>query len=128
MKQSSKAGFSFAAASAVLAFLTLPIAVSATPPSAVTLVYSEKTHTLGVAISHTSHFLKSHYIAFVDIKKNGKTVESATYTSQPEKKDFTYIYRIDASEGDVIEATVTCNFFGSKSATLAILPAAAKTR
>ena len=60
--------------------------------------------------------------------KNGKTVESATYTSQPEKKDFTYSYRIDASEGDVIEATVTCNFFGSKSATLTILPAAAKAK
>ena len=128
MNRSSKIRFSFAAVSAVLVFIMLPISVPATPPSAVTLSYNEKTHTLDVAIRHTSHFLKSHYIAFVDIKKNGKTVESATYTSQPEKKDFTYIYRIDASEGDVIEATVTCNFFGSKSATLAILPAAAKTR
>ena len=127
MKTSSRIRLSFAAA-AVLAFIILPFAVSATPPSNVALSYNEKTHTLDIAISHTSHFLKSHYIAFVDIKRNGKTVESTTYSSQPEKKDFTYNYKIDASEGDVIEATVTCNFFGSRSATLTILPSAAKTK
>lgn len=128
MKSFSKPGFSFAAVSAVLTFIIFPVSAPATPPSAVTLTYNETSHTLDVAISHTSHFLNSHYIAFVDIKKNGRTVESATYTSQPDKKDFTYSYRIDAAEGDVLESTVTCNFFGSRSATLTILPGAAKTR
>lgn len=117
----------------MFAALTLSICIAGsvcvypTAPISLKLSYTQKTKVLDVKVTHPTLFPASHYIAFIDIKNRGKTVTSATYTSQPSKTSFTYSFPLNAVEGDVIEVTATCSFFGSKTSTLTILPSPLKT-
>lgn len=102
--------------------------VSAHAPKAVVLSYDSAAQTLHVAITHQTFFPSSHYIILVDVKKNGKTVGSFPYASQPDKKQFSYSYPIQAAEGDVLEATATCNLFGSTASSVTVQSSPAKTK
>jgi TusA-related sulfurtransferase len=107
--------------------MTGSVCVYPTPPISLELSYTQKTKILDVKVTHPTLFPSSHYIAFIDIKNRGRTVTSATYTSQPSKTSFTYSFPVNAGEGDIIEVTATCSFFGSKTSTLTILPSPIKT-
>ncbi len=81
----------------------------ASPAEDVLIRYNLKTQVLLVTIKHDTMFKGSHYIKFVEIKKNGNVVSINTYDSQPSGDSFTNSYRVPAIEDDIIEVTVTCS-------------------
>lgn len=89
--------------------------VSAHTPSAMTLSYNLETHDLRVTITHQVTDPTTHYIAKVDIKKNGAIYNTSLYSEQPDSNSFTYTYKVNATLGDVIEVTISCNQGGSKT-------------
>ena len=92
-------------------------------PKDVKIEYDSGAQTLTVTITHKSAFPGFHHIKNVDVKKNAVSVSQNTYPSQPKEVPFSYVYKVAATPGDKLEATVTCNLSGSKSATLTV-PAA----
>lgn len=102
------------------ALLCFTTSASAHAPQDIRLSYDAASMTLTVKIAHSSIAPTMHYIKHVEIRKNGAIVSSSLYESQPGKTDFTYTYTLPAAQGDVIEVTGTCNFFGSGTAKLDI--------
>jgi hypothetical protein len=98
----------------------LPADANATPPSNVQLAYNMSDQILAVTITHASFMTGIHYIKIVQIKKNGQLIGANTYKNQPDKKDFTYYYKIPASPGDVFEITASCSIYGSKTVKLSV--------
>lgn len=99
----------------VLILSVLPDIVSAHTPSAMTLSYNRETQDLRVTITHQVTDPAIHYIVKMDIKKNGALYNTSLYTGQPNPNSFTYTYRVNATLGDVIEVTASCNQGGSKT-------------
>lgn len=60
-------------------------------------------------------FKGSHYIKFIEVKKNGSIVSLNTYNSQPTGDQFQYAYKIPAEDDDVFEVTATCSRGDSKT-------------
>jgi hypothetical protein len=98
----------------------LPISAHATPPKDIQLAFNPDEQTLSVTITHASFMPGTHYIKTVEIKKNGLKVSNNTYNSQPDKKTFTYTYKIPAVSGDNFEVTASCNFYGSKTVSYSV--------
>ena len=94
----------------------------ANAPQDVKLEYSALTQNLAVTITHNSSSSGFHYIKYVEIKKNSVVLSTEKYDSQP-AGTFTYNYKVPAMAGDKLEVTATCNFFGSKTATITVSPA-----
>jgi hypothetical protein len=116
MKKNFKfAWFFFCTLLAILPGLHAPQAASASSPENISLKYNPNAQILLVTITHDSMFPGSHYIKFVEIKKNGATVSINSYSSQPSEKTFTYTYRIPAIEDDTFVVDCTCNVSGKKS-------------
>jgi len=61
-----------------------------------------------------------HHVKTVEIKKNNMIVSTTNYDTQPKDVPFTYTYKVEATKGDKLEVTATCNLSGSKTATLAV--------
>jgi hypothetical protein len=100
---------------------TLPSGVAqATAPSSLKLSYDAATRTLQVTITHPSSFPTSHYIKNVEIRKDGKTILSQNYKSQPDAPAFSYSYRIQAAPGDILEVKASCSLWGSRTEKLTI--------
>ena len=112
----------------VFAATAVSVSVFSTPPISLKLSYNDAAKVLNVTVTHPTLFPSSHYIAFIDIKNRGRTVQSITCTSQPTKTAFTYSFPVAACEGDIIEVTATCSFFGSKTSSLTILPSPITTK
>jgi hypothetical protein len=102
------------------ALTIFPATVGATPPSDVQLSYDLASKTLKVTISHASFMPTVHYIKTVEIKKNGAVTSTNNYNNQPDKSTFAYTYVLPAAEGDVLEVTATCRFYGSKTVDLKV--------
>ncbi|HEY9160088.1 MAG TPA: hypothetical protein VIS94_03255 [Desulfomonilia bacterium] len=98
----------------------LPVPANATPPSDIQLSYDISTQTLTATITHASFVPGIHYIKTVEIKKNGQMISANTYKNQPDKKTFTYTYKIPAGIGDEFEVTATCNMYGSKTVKMVV--------
>ena len=94
----------------------------ANAPQDVKLEYNASTQNLAVTITHNSSSSGFHYIKYVEIKKNSVILSTEKYVSQS-AGTFTYNYKVPATAGDKLEVTVTCNIFGSKTATLTVSPA-----
>lgn len=88
----------------------------ASPAEKIEVRYAHHTQTLLVTITHSSMLKGSHYIKFVEVKKNGSIVSLNTYSSQPTGDQFQYAYRIPAEDDDVFEVTATCSRGDSKTA------------
>jgi heme/copper-type cytochrome/quinol oxidase subunit 1 len=84
-------------------------------PKDVTIKYDSAAQTLSVTITHKSSFPSFHHIKTVEIKKNGAVVSTTNYDTQPKEVPFTYTYKLEAKEGDKLEATATCSLSGSKT-------------
>ena len=93
----------------------LPASGAAHPPKEVVLSYDQAKHTLEVRITHISKDPASHYIKKVEIKKNGKASGVTEYQSQPGQATFAYVYPVEIGPVDVLDVTVTCSIFGSKT-------------
>jgi len=98
----------------------LPAGVQAHAPQSVDLDYDLAKQTLIVTIDHWAVSTSTHFIEKVEIKKNGKLVEKAEYTSQPSAEEFTYTYSIPAEPGDKFEVKAICSVHGSKTSTLRV--------
>jgi hypothetical protein len=100
--------------------LNMPVPANATPPSDIQLSYNMSDQTLTATITHASFMPGIHYIKIVQIKKNGQMISTNTYKNQPDKKLFTYFYKIPASIGEEFEVTASCSIYGSRTAKLSI--------
>ncbi|MBM4270676.1 MAG: hypothetical protein FJ139_00755 [Deltaproteobacteria bacterium] len=90
------------------------------PPAEVVLSYDAESQTLTVSVTHTSKSPGEHYVKKVEIKKNGKSAGVYEYNNQPDASTFVYTYKISAQRGDVLEAVVSCNKYGSKTGKLTV--------
>jgi hypothetical protein len=97
-----------------------PQPAGAHSPKNVELEYNAAAQTLKVTITHNTPFPNTHYIKSVVIKNNGQILSTNEYDSQPDKNTFTYSYTVAAKDGDTLEATANCSFFGNKTGTLII--------
>jgi hypothetical protein len=97
-----------------------PAPANATPPSDIQLAYNMSDQTLTATITHASFMPGIHYIKTVEIKKNGQTISTNTYKNQPDKKVFTYYYKIPAIAGDELEVTASCSMYGSKTVKMGV--------
>jgi hypothetical protein len=106
----------------LMIFCLCPQMSYANAPQDVKLEYNALTQNLAVTIIHNSSSSGFHYIKNVEIKKNSVVLSTEKYDSQP-AGTFTYNYKVPAMAGDKLEVTATCNFFGSKTATITVSPA-----
>ena len=104
---------------ALMVFCIYPQTSYANAPQDVKLEYNASTQNLAVTITHNSSWSGFHYIKYVEIKKNSVVLSTEKYDSQP-AGTFTYNYKVPAVAGDKLEATATCNLFGSKTATITV--------
>ncbi|MFO7570014.1 MAG: hypothetical protein R6W75_09470 [Smithellaceae bacterium] len=110
----------------LLGLLTSPGLIYADSPQDVVLSYNMETQVLTVSVTHKTTFTGLHYVKQIDIKKNGTTVGTYPFKSQPEKKTFTSTYEVPAGTGDVLEVNAICNLQGNKTATLTLTAGEAK--
>jgi hypothetical protein len=98
---------------AIITLASIAGMASATPPSAVNLIFDKSSGQLEVTITHDSENINTHYIYKVEITKNGTAYNTSMYTSQPDPHQFTYKYNVTAGNGDNLEVTASCVVFGS---------------
>jgi hypothetical protein len=103
----------------LMVFCLYPQISYANAPQDVKLEYNASTQNLAVTITHNSSSSGFHYIKNVETKKNSVVLSTEKYDSQP-AGTFTYNYKVPAIAGDKLEVTATCNFFGSKTATITV--------
>jgi hypothetical protein len=108
-------GLTFAA---MILLSLYPGGVGAHSPGEVKFTYDQATQTLTTTVTHT-RFSDSHYVAKVQIKKNGSPVSLVEYKDQP-AETFTYSYKVAAIAGDTLEVSAYCNKFGSKTQKLTV--------
>lgn len=94
----------------IIGIAMMGMQVGATAPRYMKLVYTPGT--LSVTILHFSPVPTIHYIYKVDIEKNGLSILSQQYTSQPKIFFYTYTYNLNATTGDALRVTATCILFG----------------
>ncbi len=104
-------------------YFSVPISY-ADAPKDVTIKYDSDAQTLLVTITHKSSFPGMHHIKSVEIKKNGAVVSTTNYETQPKDVPFAYTFKVEAKNGDKLEATVICNLSGSKTASITVTTAA----
>jgi hypothetical protein len=99
----------------ILLFAMIGIA-AAHPPGRIELAYSDQTGEVVMTVTHVVDDPATHFVRKAEIRKNGETVISETYTGQPTADTFTYRYPLILSPGDEIVATAECNIAGSATA------------
>jgi hypothetical protein len=90
----------------------IPLIVSAHSPASMELEYDFFNQELSVTINHNVVTPNEHYIDSVEILKNDALYHMENYTSQPSLTTFTYVYHVEAQDGDNIEVTATCIISG----------------
>ena len=90
------------------------------PPTELSLAYDLSSQTLTVQITHAVSAPSLHYISRVTISKDGRPLVAVDYNRQPEQAAFSYSHPVEAAVGTVLEVTVTCNLFGSRTVQLAV--------
>lgn len=91
-------------------------------PKDIKLEYDDSSQTLQVSITH-SPFSPGHYVAKVEVKKNGQTAAVQEFKAQS-ADTFICDVKIPVQPGDVLEVKAYCSRFGSKTAKIA--PASSK--
>jgi hypothetical protein len=77
------------------------------------IIYDRDSSSILVTITHQVDDLSTHYVKEIELKKNGVTVDTLTYTSQPSPETFTYRYLLPLHQGDTGSVTAMCNIGGS---------------
>jgi hypothetical protein len=106
----------------ILALTALSGYALAHTPAGVAVSYTESSGDLGVAITHQVEDPTTHYIKQVTVQQGTTVLIDKSYTSQPEKSDFTYLYNLPQLKGSSgeIKVSVECNLAGSRSGTLSL--------
>lgn len=86
---------------------------SAHPPQDMELGYDSDTGELRVTIQHTVADASDHFISNVVVLVQGKEIGQYPYTEQPDSRSFTYIYQVQADQGEEITVRALCNKAGS---------------
>ncbi|MBW2672300.1 MAG: hypothetical protein JRD89_02640 [Deltaproteobacteria bacterium] len=73
-----------------------------------------------MTISHAVSNPQKHYVKKVIITKNGESVATHEYASQPGPSSFTYTYHVNAKAGDALKVRAKCNYFGSETGKLTV--------
>ncbi len=94
--------------------------VCAHAPATMKATYNTENQDLQVTISHQVTSATIHYISKIEIKKNGEIYNTSLYTNQPTTNSFSYIYKVNATTGDVIDVYASCNQGGSKTAQIIV--------
>jgi hypothetical protein len=97
-------------------FMALTGVASAHPPATLQLSYSEQTGEVLLTVTHLVEDPATHFIRQAEVRKNGVTVISEKYTSQPSLGTFTNRYPVPLNPGDEVVATAECNIGGSATA------------
>lgn len=95
-----------------ITFLLLCGIAIAHSPSDMRLDYEHGQGTLLVSVTHQVDDSSTHYVREMGIQKNGVTVDTFTYASQPSRETFTYSYPVTLEPGDVARVTARCNIGG----------------
>ncbi|MHA1738776.1 MAG: hypothetical protein ACTSXA_12595 [Candidatus Heimdallarchaeota archaeon] len=82
-------------------------------PTSMTLNYVAATETLEVSITHTVSNPSTHFVNNVDVFRNNVLNITQSYVSQPTSSTFQYDYVINATAGQTLKVTATCNQGGS---------------
>lgn len=82
-------------------------------PSDMRIAYDQDTSTLIVTFTHQVEDATTHFIREVVLQKNGATVDTVTYRSQPSRETFTYRYPLSLEPGDIARVTARCSIGGS---------------
>jgi hypothetical protein len=82
-------------------------------PSDMRLDYDLEPGNLLVTVTHQVDDFSTHYVREIVIQKNGVTIDTVTYASQPSRETFTYSYPVTLEPGDVARVTARCNIGGS---------------
>jgi hypothetical protein len=104
----------------IMALSALTGSALAHTPAGVEVSYDGMSGELGVAITHQVEDPVTHYVKQVTVRQGSTVLIAQTYTSQPNKKAFTYRYYLPQLKGRVgeIRADVECNIVGARSGTL----------
>lgn len=94
-------------------FAVASSSVQAHSPSNMTLAYDADAHTLTVTVFHAVADVNTHYIARIEIAKNGTAYTSRVYTSQESPSFMDDIFNVNATDGDILQATAYCSITGS---------------
>lgn len=86
------------------------------PPSDVLMKFDQKSKLLTITTPHTVMNAQRHFIDEIDVKVNGKTVVTQSFSSQKDAKEQAVRYiLIDAKPGDTITVRAVCNMGGELS-------------
>lgn len=102
------------------ACLFLIPSAAAHAPTDMVLKYDSGAGILSVTITHPVADVRTHHIRDVIISVNGNTVNTTTYTSQPDPTSFPYTYPLAISPGDTLNVTAECILGGSLSRSLTL--------
>ncbi|UCG68420.1 MAG: hypothetical protein JSV09_11475 [Thermoplasmata archaeon] len=89
-------------------------------PSNMELEYNFFNQELSVTITHNVASPNEHFIESIEIFKNDNLYLIENYTSQPSLTTFTYVYSVEAQDGDDIEVTATCSISGGITESITI--------
>jgi desulfoferrodoxin (superoxide reductase-like protein) len=87
--------------------------VQAHPPANMTLAYDADAATLTVTVFHAVADVNTHYIVRIEIAKNGTSYTSRDYTSQENPSFMDDVFNVNATTGDILQATAYCSILGS---------------
>jgi len=111
----------------VLGILGIVSVALAHPPGSVELALDSENKTLSVRGTHSVQDVVAHRISKIQILVNGKQVGEYSYDRQMDRERYEANIPVDGlSQGDTLEAKVTCNKFGTKTATLKVAAAQEK--
>ena len=97
----------------LLALVLICSQVSAHSPSNMNITCKPDSDSILVAITHQVDDPSTHYVNEIILKKNGKTINTSTYGSQPSADIFSYRYLLPLQGGDTVSVTARCNIGGS---------------
>ena len=97
--------------------LAFPLQALAHAPTALALSYDATAQLLTVEITHGSQNPGSHFIKKVEITRDGQTLSTTEYKSQPNQATFSYTYPLD-NPGTVLDVKASCSIFGSRTETM----------
>jgi hypothetical protein len=95
--------------------------LSAHQPTTIKMDYDLPSQSLAVWVGYYSAVHYSDYVKAIEIKVNGKTSQTYSYTSQIDSHGtVTHTYNVEAKPGDVIEVTATSTTNESKTESLIV--------
>jgi hypothetical protein len=96
--------------------LLIPVIILAHPPSKVIVTYDQNSKKIHIVADHNVKDPTNHFVITLDIKVDGKEVNTLHFTSQTDKLTQVADYDMpDLKAGQEVEVKATCCKMGSKT-------------